>query len=217
MGVKFIELAKIRLKRWNKENRVANKLNIKSLSIELLKERRTKLNESRFKSELWFQSKLELLFRDYKYLVIINKNYNLLNKFFADFYFIDRKIAIEIDGSVHDGKESYDNWRDEMFKKAGIRVIRIRAYDEVGAEKCLKFLAGKIKDRDPKHIQRRDRNRRKKQNKKSNSKSKEQRKINPLFKMIARKEKITRMEFLNKKRQAEILWSLGKGPSPYLK
>jgi very-short-patch-repair endonuclease len=47
--------------------------------------------------------------------------------YIIDFYFKEVKIAIEIDGGIHDRQIAYDDRRDEFLKKIyGITVIRLK-------------------------------------------------------------------------------------------
>jgi very-short-patch-repair endonuclease len=47
-------------------------------------------------------------------------------EFVADFYCPEKKLVVELDGSIHREKEQADNDRErtEVFEKMGIRVIR---------------------------------------------------------------------------------------------
>jgi very-short-patch-repair endonuclease len=51
-----------------------------------------------------------------------------IDKFIADFYCHERKLIIELDGSVHDDKMNaqYDEARSYELKGSGIKVIRFR-------------------------------------------------------------------------------------------
>ena len=51
-----------------------------------------------------------------------------LNNFIADFYCHQKRLVIELDGSVHDGidQNDYDLGRTEELNKFGIKVIRFR-------------------------------------------------------------------------------------------
>jgi very-short-patch-repair endonuclease len=51
-----------------------------------------------------------------------------IGRYVADFYCPDARLAIELDGSVHDIKdqEAYDKIRQEIIEVVGIRVLRIR-------------------------------------------------------------------------------------------
>ena len=52
-----------------------------------------------------------------------------VGKYILDFYCVPEKLAVEIDGEVHDFLESkiHDSDRDEFLKRYGIRVLRIRS------------------------------------------------------------------------------------------
>jgi len=55
-----------------------------------------------------------------------------IDKFVLDFYCHERKLAIELDGSIHDGKlnKEYDEARTAMLGGLGIYTLRFRN-DEV--------------------------------------------------------------------------------------
>ena len=48
-----------------------------------------------------------------------------LNYFVADFYCAEKKTVIELDGSIHQFRIDYDNFRDSCFAEMGIHVLRI--------------------------------------------------------------------------------------------
>lgn len=48
--------------------------------------------------------------------------------FMADFYIAGWRIALEVDGSSHDGREDYDQYRDDKMLSVGIQTVRFR-YD----------------------------------------------------------------------------------------
>jgi len=83
---------------------------------------RKSLNAKNYKSETAFE----------KWLVsqgVLNgyeRNWPLINSFFGDFVWIKQKLVIEIDGSSHDGKESYDLWRDSKIQADGWVVVRLK-------------------------------------------------------------------------------------------
>jgi len=66
--------------------------------------------------------------------------------YFLDFYLIERKTAIEIDGSSHKSKIQSDKERDRFFKSIGIKTIRIKNEEvtymnivkSLGLNKCSK-------------------------------------------------------------------------------
>jgi very-short-patch-repair endonuclease len=50
-----------------------------------------------------------------------------LKRFFvADFYCSESRLVVELDGSVHDDREEYDELRTVVINQLGIRVIRFR-------------------------------------------------------------------------------------------
>ena len=48
-----------------------------------------------------------------------------IGDFVLDFYCAELRLAIEVDGPVHDEQEGYDRWRDEQLGKWGIAVLRV--------------------------------------------------------------------------------------------
>jgi very-short-patch-repair endonuclease len=49
----------------------------------------------------------------------------VISGFIADFYCASAQMAIELDGSVHDGQCVEDDERDRAFATKGIRTMRI--------------------------------------------------------------------------------------------
>ena len=54
--------------------------------------------------------------------------------YFLDFFFPERMVAVEIDGSVHSLKKAHDRQRDADFRSIGIRTIRISNKDVMGGK-----------------------------------------------------------------------------------
>jgi very-short-patch-repair endonuclease len=56
---------------------------------------------------------------------------HVLHGFIVDFYCANKRIVIELDGSVHDreAQQSYDRARAEFLAAAGYRIIRVRNKD----------------------------------------------------------------------------------------
>ncbi|GET34056.1 hypothetical protein PbJCM13498_29190 [Prolixibacter bellariivorans] len=46
--------------------------------------------------------------------------------FIADFYCAEKKLAIEVDGRIHDFQKGYDNNRDEVLRHNGLHVLRLK-------------------------------------------------------------------------------------------
>ena len=55
-----------------------------------------------------------------------------VNQFVIDFYAPKIKLAIEVDGSSHIGKEAYDKSRQEYIEDFGIEFIRFTNEDVIG-------------------------------------------------------------------------------------
>ncbi|MFH1297079.1 MAG: DUF559 domain-containing protein [Bacteroidota bacterium] len=51
---------------------------------------------------------------------------NDLNFFIPDFYCSKARLAIELDGVIHDDKKDHDQWREEILSKMNIKVLRFR-------------------------------------------------------------------------------------------
>lgn len=69
--------------------------------------------------------------------------------FIIDFYCPELKLAVEIDGSVHDNQEQqkYDRERQSYIERFGIEFIRIRNEEILGnANKAFERLEAKIKE-----------------------------------------------------------------------
>ena len=58
------------------------------------------------------------------------RNQHPVDRYILDFYCHEKKLAIEIDGKIHDQGKDYDNYRDEYLKSAGIEVLRF-SNDEI--------------------------------------------------------------------------------------
>jgi very-short-patch-repair endonuclease len=48
-----------------------------------------------------------------------------IGHFVLDFYCAKARLAVEVDGPLHDEQEEYDRWRDEQLVKWGIEVLRV--------------------------------------------------------------------------------------------
>ena len=52
-----------------------------------------------------------------------------IDHFILDFYCPARRLAVEVDGSSHEGRESHDRQRDEVLADLGIVVMRVTDED----------------------------------------------------------------------------------------
>lgn len=65
--------------------------------------------------------------------------------YFLDFFFPERMVAVEIDGSVHRLKKEHDKRRDADFRSIGIRTIRIKNKDVMDGKLYEKIFKGLYK------------------------------------------------------------------------
>ncbi|MDO9340131.1 MAG: DUF559 domain-containing protein [Bacteroidales bacterium] len=61
-----------------------------------------------------------------QHLIIYKADYKGLNYFIADFYCDAKKTVIELDGSIHNVTQEYDQFRDEEMKLIGLHVLRLK-------------------------------------------------------------------------------------------
>lgn len=52
-----------------------------------------------------------------------------LYRYILDFYCHEKRLAIEIDGKIHDSQKEYDRYRDEFLMSIGIETLRITVED----------------------------------------------------------------------------------------
>ena len=65
--------------------------------------------------------------------------------YFLDFFFPERMVAVEIDGSVHRLTREHDRRRDADFRSIGIRTIRIKNKDVMRGKLYEKLFKGLYK------------------------------------------------------------------------
>jgi type I restriction-modification system DNA methylase subunit len=85
------------------------------------------------------------LVRDRRCLGLKFRRQHQLGDYILDFYSHDVKIAVELDGSVHEKRKKRDSKRDAYLKSQGIQVIRIPNGELINnPEKTLKMIASKL-------------------------------------------------------------------------
>ena len=100
----------------------------KYLDVKTIKKhaRELRRNLTDSEKELWEQLRNRKL-SGYKFLrqhpIIYKADCKGLNYFIADFYCHSKKAVIELDGSIHDEKEEYDQFRDEEMKLLGLKGV----------------------------------------------------------------------------------------------
>ncbi|HOW82288.1 MAG TPA: endonuclease domain-containing protein [Spirochaetota bacterium] len=48
-----------------------------------------------------------------------------LYRYILDFYCHEKRLAIEIDGKIHNSKKEYDKYRDEFLQSLDIKTLRV--------------------------------------------------------------------------------------------
>ena len=54
---------------------------------------------------------------------------HVVEGFVVDFYCDEHKIAIEVDGGIHNNRLDYDNAREDVIRSEGITLVRIKNED----------------------------------------------------------------------------------------
>jgi very-short-patch-repair endonuclease len=69
--------------------------------------------------------------------LIYKSDYLRMDYFFADFYCYSKKTVIELDGPIHEEKQEYDQFRDEVLAEKGLHVLRIKNLELSDMEQVL--------------------------------------------------------------------------------
>ena len=96
---------------------------MKKRSSDILKEARRELRNEMTEAEkiLWNELR-DRRFEKTKF----RRQHPFIGRFVLDFFCAEKKLAIELDGFVHDGKEEIDKDRQSIIEAHGIRMIRFR-------------------------------------------------------------------------------------------
>lgn len=97
-----------------------------------------RLNKNLPKSEVWFQSKWKLDFKQPDLDLYKDKYNQPLGSYIPDVINSGYKYIIEIDGSIHETviQKFKDKQKDLYYARRGYKVFRIKAYDEATYEEC---------------------------------------------------------------------------------
>ena len=68
---------------------------------------------------------------------------HIIHAYIVDFYYPAARLAIEIDGAVHDEQEEYDQEREKILQDFGYQVVRFKNAD---VEKNLDLIVAGIYD-----------------------------------------------------------------------
>jgi very-short-patch-repair endonuclease len=72
--------------------------------------------------------------------VVYREIYGKKDFFILDFYCAEKKIAVELDGPIHDKQKDYDQSRDQILQEVGISVIRYKNEEVKQMERLLNNL-----------------------------------------------------------------------------
>lgn len=159
------------------------------------------LNSKGFNSERCFEQRIEKF--KFSADIILWKNYPILNTYFIDYFEPNHRIAIEIDGSSHLIPERIerDRIRDNILRHQKIAVYRIKYPNWEGFDEVVNLLQ-LFKGPKRKRFREAPVPKRESYVKKTGKKKPKQ----------YSQKNISR---INNLRDAELLFSLGKGPNPY--
>jgi len=91
--------------------------------------RRLRNHQTPFERILWERLKNRQIM-GFKFLrqhpIMYDRHGNDLNFFIPDFYCSKARLAIEVDGGIHDDKRNHDAWREEILQHMQIRILRFR-------------------------------------------------------------------------------------------
>src|SRR6476659_10247394 len=60
-----------------------------------------------------------------QYPIVTDISNNKIGFYIADFYCVEKKLVIEIDGLIHCDQVDYDKSRDEVMMNFGLTILRI--------------------------------------------------------------------------------------------
>jgi len=86
----------------------------------ILKARELRENQTKAENILWKH------LRDRKFFGKKFRRQHIINGFIVDFYCFEDKLAIELDGLIHERQKDYDQMRQEIIETHGIKILRIK-------------------------------------------------------------------------------------------
>ena len=101
--------------------------------VELAKDLRNNMTES--EKKLWAYLRKKQIGK-YKF-----RCQHPIYRYILDFYCHEKRLAIEIDGNIHNSQQEYDKYRDEFLNSIGIRTLRLRNEDVLNSiEKVIEII-----------------------------------------------------------------------------
>jgi very-short-patch-repair endonuclease len=71
----------------------------------------------------------------------------IIEGYVVDFYCDEAKLAIELDGGVHEEQWKYDESRDRTISLAGVRVLRISNEAMLDSEAVVEYIRRALRER----------------------------------------------------------------------
>jgi very-short-patch-repair endonuclease len=90
-----------------------------------------------------YEKKVWELLRDRRFMNLKFRRQHVIEGFIVDFYCHQLRLAVEIDGSIHNRQQDYDDLRQRLIESEGIRFIRF-TNDEIDTD--IEILGKKIRD-----------------------------------------------------------------------
>jgi very-short-patch-repair endonuclease len=88
------------------------------------------------KGQTLTEAKVWAVLKNRKCLGLKFRRQHVIEGFVVDFYCTEKRLAIEIDGGIHNKRKDYDRLRQAEIEAKSIKVIRI-GNDELTSEKVL--------------------------------------------------------------------------------
>ena len=88
------------------------------------------------KDQTLTEAKVWSLIRGRKCFGLKFRRQHVFEGFVVDFYCLEKRLAIEIDGRIHDRQKDYDELRQREIESKSIKMIRIRN-EELKSERVL--------------------------------------------------------------------------------
>jgi very-short-patch-repair endonuclease len=110
--------------------------------------RKLRKNQTASEKQLWKRIRGRQL-EGFKFLrqhpVIYDRNGNDLNIFIPDFYCPRARLAIEVDGGIHNTRQDQDRRREKMLTDMDITVLRLKNDELIDMESVLCKIKVKLK------------------------------------------------------------------------
>ncbi|MBI4725964.1 DUF559 domain-containing protein [candidate division TA06 bacterium] len=120
-------------------------LNIKTKLVPLAKARCRELRKRQTKAEEIFWDKVRnKQFQGLKFYRQYPLFFDLLGKetfYIADFYCHTKRLAVELDGRIHERQQEKDRLRDEVIDDLGLKVVRIANKDVLEDKEVMKRIS----------------------------------------------------------------------------